>query len=63
MQNFAHSWNKGNSLTEEKVAKGLPYHMLVTDFPTRWGSQHKIILWILEQDAAIHMVLSDDRTS
>ena len=35
--------------------------MVVTDCPTRWGSQHKMISRILEQDVAMHMILSDDR--
>ena len=52
---------KRSSLTEAQVAKGLPHHTLVTDCPTRWGLQHKMISRILEQDAAIRMVLSDDR--
>ena len=61
VQHFAHSWKRRNSLTEAHVAKGLPHHTLVTDCPIRWGSQHKMISRILEQDEAIHMVLSDDR--
>ena len=46
VQHFAHSWKK-HSFTEAQVAKGFPHHTLVTD--------------CLEQDAAIRMVLSDDR--
>ena len=53
VQHSAHSWKKRNSLTEAQVAKGLPHHTLVTNCPTRWGSQHKMISRILEQDAAI----------
>ena len=41
VQHFAHSWKKLNSLTEAQAAKGP--HTLVTDCPTRWGSQHKMI--------------------
>ena len=52
---------KRHSLTEAQVAKGLLHHTLVTDCPTRWGSQHKMISRILEQDVVIRMVLSDDR--
>ena len=63
VQHFAHSWKKRSSLTEAQVAKKLPHHTLVTDCPTRWGSQYKMISRILEQDAAIRMVLSDDRKS
>ena len=61
VQHFAHSWKKRRSLTEAQITKGLPQHALVTDCPTRWGSQHKMIFRILEQDAAIRMVLSEDR--
>ena len=61
VQHFAHSWKKRRSLTEAQITKGLPQHALVTDCPTRWGSQHKMISCILEQDAAIQMVLSEDR--
>ena len=61
VQHFAHSWKKRRSLTEAQITKGLPQHTLVTDCPTRWGSQHKMISRILEQDAAIRMVLSEDR--
>ena len=63
VQHFAHSWKKRSSFTEAQVAKKLPHHTLVTDCPTRWGSQYKMISRILEQDAAIRMVLSDDRKS
>ena len=63
VQHVAHSWKKRNSLTEAQVAKELPHHTLVTDCLTRWKSQHMMILWILEQDMAICMVLSDDRTT
>ena len=49
---------KRNSLTEALVAKELPHHTLVTAHPTRWGS---LISRIFEQDAAIRMILSDDR--
>ena len=45
---------KKNELTKCRVVKGLPEHSLVTDCPTRWGSQQKMVARILEQDAAIH---------
>ena len=61
VQHFAHSWKKRRSLTEAQITKALPQHSLVTDCPTRWGSQHKMISRIIEQDAAIRMVLSKDR--
>ena len=60
VENFAHSWKK-RSLTGAHITKELPQHSLVTDCPTRWGSQHKMISRIIEQDAAIRMVLSEDR--
>ena len=58
---FSHSWKKKNELTKAQVEKGLPEHSLVTDCPTRWGSQQKMVARILEQDAAIRQVLSEDR--
>ena len=61
VQHLAHSWKKRNNLTAAQVAKGPPHHTLITDYPTRWGSQHKMISHILEQDVAICMVLSDER--
>ena len=61
VQHFAHSWKQRRCLTEAQITKQLPQHTLVTDCPTRWGSQHKMISRILEQDAAIRMVLSEDR--
>ena len=57
VHHFAHSWKKRRNLTEAQITKGLPQHSLVTDCPTRWGSQHKISRII----AAIRMVLSEDR--
>ena len=61
VQHFAHTQLEKNSRTEAQVVKGLPHHMVVTDCPTRWGSQHKMISWILKQDVAMHMILSYDR--
>ena len=61
VQHFAHSWKQRRCLTEAQITKQLPQHTLVTDCLTRWGSQHKMISHILEQDAAIRMVLSEDR--
>ena len=58
---FSHSWKKKQELTKAQVEKGLPEHSLVTDCPTRWGSQQKMVARILEQDAAIRQVLSEDR--
>ena len=40
---------------------GLPQHCLVTDCATCWGSTQKMIARVLEQEKAIHKVLSDDR--
>ena len=39
---------------------GLPQHFLVTDCATRWGSLQKMVSRVLEQQEAIHKVLSDD---
>ena len=52
---------KKHELTKAQIEKGLPEHSLVTDCPTRWGSQQKMVARILEQDAAIRQVLSEDR--
>ena len=61
VQHFAHNWKQRRCLTKVQITKQLPQHTLVTDCSTRWGSQHKMISRILEQDAAIRMVLSEDR--
>ena len=58
---FSHSWSKKQQLTKAQLEKGLPEHSLVTDCPARWGSQQKMVNRILEQEAGICQVLSNDR--
>ena len=55
------SWKKRRDLATAQADHNLPQHCLVADCPTRWGSAHKMVSRILEQEVAIRAVLSADR--
>ncbi|XP_074543295.1 E3 SUMO-protein ligase ZBED1-like [Halichoeres trimaculatus] len=58
---FSHSWKKRVALKTAQIEEKLPDHVLVTDCQTRWGSTQKMVERVLEQQPAIHRVLSSDR--
>ena len=58
---FSMSWKKRHDLAKAQREHNLPLHSLIADGPTRWGSSHKMLLRILEQESAISAVLSADR--
>ena len=39
----------------------LPPHRLITETPTRWGSRHKMIQRVIEQEKAISQVLRAEK--
>jgi len=58
-----HSWKKPQTLKDAQVELGLPPQKLVTESATQWGSRHKMIGRILEQEKAITKVLAADRST
>ena len=58
---FSNSWKKRRDLTKSQIEHSLPQHSLIADCQTRWGSAHKMVSRILEQETAIRAVLSADR--
>ena len=60
MSAFSISWKKHRDLAIAQSDYSLPSHTLITDYPTRWGSVHKMVACILEQITAIRRVLSGD---
>lgn len=60
---FSHSWKKKQDLSAFQTSLNLPQHTLVTNCPTRWGSNQKMVERILEQEDAIRQVLSKDKNS
>ena len=60
---FSHSWKRRRELAAIQDDKHLPTHLLIGDCKTRWGSSLKMIDRILEQQDAIRIVLSSDRTA
>ena len=58
---FSKSWKKKRDLMAAQEELNLPKHQLVAESPTRWGSRHKMIKRILEQNQAISQVLGTDR--
>ena len=53
---FSLSWKRKRELTKAQLNLRLPQHSLITDCATRWGSMHKIIGRLLEQEKAIRIV-------
>ena len=58
---FSHSWKKKRDLTKVQADLGIPHHSLIIDCQTRWGSLQKMISRVLEQEKALHQVLSIDK--
>ncbi|KAL2089159.1 hypothetical protein ACEWY4_016058 [Coilia grayii] len=54
---FSNSWKTKRELTKAQAALGLPQHQLITESPTRWGSQQLMIARFLEQEKAVSQVL------
>ena len=63
MSAFFVSWKKRRDLAKAQREHNLPLHVhsLTADYPTRWGSSHKMLSHILEQETAVRAVLSADR--
>ncbi|XP_028825346.1 uncharacterized protein LOC114784255 [Denticeps clupeoides] len=60
---FSHSWKKRVALEKAQKRLNLPVHELITECQTRWGSRVLMINRILEQQKALHKVLSEDRNT
>lgn len=60
---FSHSWKKRVALEQAQKRLNLPVHGLITECQTRWGSRVLMINRILEQQKALHEVLSEDRNT
>lgn len=58
---FSHSWKKKKELTKVQAEHQLPFHRLITETPTRWGSRQQMIQRVLEQEKAICVVLKADK--
>ena len=56
------SWKKRRDLAKAQTELKLPQHSLIADCPTRWGSSHKMVSRILEQETVIRSG-SDRKTS
>ena len=57
---FAHSWEKKRDLIKVQTEMNLPYHTLVTECTTRWGTRYKMLDRILEQERALAQILGAD---
>ena len=60
---FSHSWKQRKELAAIQEEKNLPSNLLIRDCKTRWGSSLAMIDRVLEQQDAIRIVLSADRTA
>ena len=56
---FSYSWKKKRELKKKQQELALPVRSMKVDCKTRWGSKHKMIQLLLEQEQAIRAVLSD----
>ena len=61
MSFFSYSWKRQKELREAQQQKNLPEKKLKGDVVTRWGSKVEMMQRIMEQQDAIHIVLSQDR--
>ncbi|XP_047234836.1 zinc finger BED domain-containing protein 4-like isoform X2 [Girardinichthys multiradiatus] len=59
-EHFSHVWKKAATNEAQREHKR-PEHSLITECPTRWGSNEMMIARVLEQLKAISQVLSGDR--
>ena len=58
---FSRSWKKTCDLRNKQEQLNLPYHKLVSDVCTRWGSTYEMASRVVEQQNAVCSVLADDR--
>ncbi len=58
---FSYSWNRRKELKKAQAEHHLPFHRLITETPTRWGSRQMMIQRVLEQEKALSQVLKADR--
>ena len=58
---FSYSWKRQRELREAQQQKKLLEKKLKGDVVTRWGSKVEMMQRIMEQQDAIHIVLSQDR--
>lgn len=61
VNSFSLSWKRRKALTKAQLDLNLPCRSLVADCKTRWGTTHKMLERLLEQEAALKLVLSGDR--
>lgn len=53
---FPYSWKRKRDLTTAQSELKLPFHSLIVETPTRWGSRQKMIERLLEQEEAVAQV-------
>ncbi|XP_047656263.1 E3 SUMO-protein ligase ZBED1-like [Tachysurus fulvidraco] len=58
---FSYSWKRRKELKKAQAEHHLPFHRLITDTPTRWGSRQMMIQRVLEQEKALSQVLKADK--
>ncbi len=58
---FSYSWKRRKELKKAQAEHHLPFHRLITETPTRWGSRQMMIQRVLEQEKALSQVLKADR--
>ncbi|XP_017291101.2 E3 SUMO-protein ligase ZBED1-like [Kryptolebias marmoratus] len=58
---FSNSWKRKRDLAKAQAVLDLPPHQLITETPTRWGSQQQMIERFLEQEKALSQVLLADK--
>ncbi|KAL3976330.1 CD59 antigen [Sarotherodon galilaeus] len=58
---FSYTWKRKREMANAQAELNLPPHCLITETPTRWGSQQQMIQRVLEQEKAISQVLKADR--
>ncbi|XP_062312234.1 E3 SUMO-protein ligase ZBED1-like [Osmerus eperlanus] len=58
---FSHSWKRRKELKKAQAEYHLPFHRLITETPTRWGSRQLMIQRVLEQEKALSQVLKVNR--
>lgn len=61
VSSFCFSWKRRRDLATAKQELNVPYHQLISESPTRWGSRARMIERVLEQEQAILQVLAADK--